>query len=409
MRPDNNIRVGYVVKRYPRYSETFIVNEILAHEATGLPIDIFALRGPEDTHFQNIISRVRAPVHYLPDRLQKTSDFWQVMKRSAARCPGLWQAIAEFSEIEPRELAHGAALATMIVERGITHLHAHFATSATTAARIASRITGVPYSFTAHAKDIFHQSVEHDDLEMKIEDAAAVVTVSEFNRRYLADNFPRGRSHIHKIYNGLDLQRFPFVSARQRPATIIAVGRLVEKKGFSYLIDACEMLRKNGVDFHCQIAGAGELEADLRARIDRLGLQDSVEMLGSRPQHEVIELIQGAAVMAAPCVVGADGNRDGLPTVVLEAMALGTPCVGTDVTGMPEALIDGLTGRCLAQRDVHALAGALGAYLHDATLRERTARAARRLIEREFDIHANAARVRDLFGPPSQRDRLPAA
>ena len=390
-------RVGYVVKRYPRYSETFIVNEILAHEEAGLDVEIFALRGPEDTHFQDIISRVRAPVTYLPDRLQKTSDFWLTLQNAAGHCPTLWNTIGHFAGTDAREIAHGSALAALAVERGITHLHAHFATSAATAARFASHVTGIPYTFTAHAKDIFHDSVDPVDLAGKITDARAVVTVSDFNVDYLNERYPSAAQKIHRIYNGLDLQRFPFTPAGDRRPTIVAVGRLVEKKGFEYLIEACARLRDRGVPFTCKIVGSGEREAALRDLIVQRGLQAEVDMLGSRPQREVIEIVRSAAVMAAPCIVGADGNRDGLPTVVLEAMALGTPCVGTDVTGMPEALIDEETGTCLAQRDVGALAQALDDYLTDSGRRERVAAAARRHIEREFDVHRNAAAVRALF------------
>lgn len=390
-------KVGYVVKRYPRYSETFIVNEILAQEAAGLDIEIFALRGPEDTHFQDIISRVRAPVTYLPDKLQKTSDFWSVLQAVARRFPDQWQTIGRFADTEPREIAHGAALAQLTMERGISHLHAHFATSATTAARIASHISGIPYTFTAHAKDIFHDSVDRADLAGKIADAKAVVTVSDFNMAYLNKHFPDSARKVHRIYNGLDLQRFRFADARERTPTIVAVGRLVEKKGFEYLIEACALMRDAGLSFDCKIVGTGEREQDLLSLINERSLQGCVRILGARPQREVMEIVQSSAVMAAPCVVGADGNRDGLPTVVLEAMALGTPCVGTDVTGMPEALVEGRTGRCIAQRDVEGLAAALRELMIDAALRDRLAKGARRHIESLFDVHRNAAMIRGLF------------
>lgn len=409
MQQPDKTRVGYVVKRYPRYSETFIVNEILAHEAAGLDIEIFALRGPEDTHFQDLISRVRAPVTYLPDRLQKTSDFWQTLRESAAACPGLWETLARFADTDAREVAHGAALASLVKKRGITHLHAHFATSATTAARIASQTTGVPYTFTAHAKDIFHESVDEGDLEGKIADARALVTVSDFNVTDLRERFPHQAHRIRRIYNGLDLQRFRFRPARERSPTIIAVGRLVEKKGFEYLVDACAQLREAGVPFDCLIVGTGDQEALIAQRIASYGLASQVHMLGARPQHELMELVQSAAVLAAPCVVGTDGNRDGLPTVVLEAMALGTPCVATDVTGMREALVDGHTGDCIGQRDTDALTAALHRYLVEPELRERTALAARNHVETLFDVDRNAAELRLLFEDAQQSvRRIPA-
>src|SRR5262249_30826288 len=161
---------------------------------------------------------------------------------------------------------------------------------------------------------------------------------------YLRAAYGAAAGHVQRIYNGLDLERFPFEVPRDRPARIISVGRLIEKKGFGDLIEACGMLARRGRPFHCQIIGTGELKSDLRAPIERLRLQDQVELLGARPQLEVIQHVRSAAVFAAPCVVGQDGNRDGLPTVLLEAMALGTPCVSTDVTGIPEVVRDGETG-----------------------------------------------------------------
>jgi glycosyltransferase involved in cell wall biosynthesis len=185
---------------------------------------------------------------------------------------------------------------------------------------------------------------------------------------------------------------------------ILAVGRLVEKKGFGDLIEACGILERQGRRFGCRIVGAGALAADLQGRIHRWGLADRVELVGPRPQNEVIEEMRNAAVLAVPCIVGQDGDRDGLPNVIQEAFALGTPVVSTDVTGIPEVVRDGETGLQIPQRDPQALAHALERLLLDPALRVRLARGARRLIEAEFDIRRNSARRRALF-----RGELPVA
>jgi glycosyltransferase involved in cell wall biosynthesis len=202
---------------------------------------------------------------------------------------------------------------------------------------------------------------------------------------------------VYRIYNGLDLDRFSYEAPHHRPPRIIAVGRLIEKKGFEDLIDACALLAQQGRQFQAEIIGAGPLAADLRARINRLDLKGWVDLLGPRPQAEVIRHVRAAAAFAAPCVVGQDGNRDGLPTVLLEAMALGTPCVSTDVTGIPEVLHHGLTGLCVPQRDPAALAAALARLLDDSVLRGRLAAEARELIEAEFNVYRNTAQLRQLF------------
>ena len=405
-----SIKVGYVLKRYPRYSETFVVNEILAHEAVGLDIDIFALRPTCDSHFQNIISKVRASVTHIRKPVQgrvsnslntlsptPASYFWAELQEVALVIPDFWRKLA-FAAGERASVVYQAAwLAREVRLRQITHLHAHFGSVATSVTRLAAHFADVPYTFTAHAKDIFHDSVNPEDMKRKIRDSAAVVTVSDYNRRYLRQVYGSVADGVQRIYNGLDLTQFAYASPQNRPAQIISVGRFVEKKGLSILIDACALLKQWGCDFHCQIVGTGELERELKTQIEKLELTAQVCIVGARPQNEVFELVQQAAVFAAPYIIGKDGNRDGLPTVLLEAMALGTPCVGTDVTGIPELIRHEQTGFIVPQENPNALALALQKLLENSSLRVKFATEARKLMESEFDIHANAASLRQLF------------
>ena len=391
------LKVGYVVKRYPRYSETFIVNEILAHEAAGLGIEIFSLRPFMDSHFQDAIARVRAPVHYVTLETVKLVDFWRELQAAGKEFPDVWAVLGEERDQDVRDVYQGILLARAVKRRGITHLHAHFVSLATTAARIASRLTGVPFTFTAHAKDIFHEDVRRENLGREMNAAAAVVTVSDFNLDYLRKICSPSVTRAQRIYNGLDLTRFAFDAPSNRPPLIVGLGRLVEKKGFSVLIDACAVLAKRNRPFTCQIIGTGELQAELRDQIERLDIGARVQLIGNRPQAEVIRVLQGAAVLAAPCIVGKDGNRDGMPTVLLESMALGTPCVSTNVTGIPECIRDGQTGLIVAQHNAEHLAVAIERLLDDANLRVQLATNARRLIEQEFDVHINAERLRKIF------------
>ncbi|HUS17422.1 MAG TPA: glycosyltransferase [Chloroflexia bacterium] len=393
----NPLRVGYVVKRYPVFSETFIVSEILAHEAAGLDVEIFALYPPNDTHFQDIIAQVRAPVHYIPREGIKAADLWTVFEQAGAACPGFWDRLGAAHAADVRDLYQAASLAAMARARGITHLHAHFASVATTVARLAGQLSGLPYTFTAHAKDIFHEDVDPAALRRKLADAAATVTVSDYNLTFLREQFGRDAARVQRIYNGLGLSGFPYRDPGDRPRHIVAVGRLVEKKGFADLVNACAVLAAGGVDFTCEIIGAGALEADLQARIAQHALGGRVVLSGPRPQQEVVAAVQRAAVVPAPCVRGTDGNQDGLPTVLLEAMALGTPVVGTPVTGIPEVVRDGVTGLLVPEHDPPALAAALRRLLDDAALRTQLAGRARRLVETEFDSATNSARLRALF------------
>lgn len=389
--------IGYVLKRYPRFSETFVVNEILAHEAAGQPIEIFALHPVIETHFQDILGRVQAPVTQVPHSTHSSETLWQHLRMAGAALPGAWAALAAMEDVTARDVAQAIQIALACQARGIRHLHAHFGTVATTVARLAAALAGIGYSFTAHAKDIYCDYDESQDLERKLRDAARAVTVSDFNLDYLRDSYGPAARRLVRIYNGIDLDRFAWAPPRAAGGDILAVGRLVEKKGFPILIEAVRLLRAAGRDTRCRIIGGGEEQANLAAQIAASELGGAVALLGPRPQGEVIRLIREAAVLACPCVVGHDGNRDGLPTVLLEAMALGTPCVATDVTGIPELVQDGKTGLCVPEGDPEALAAALARMLDDQDLRQRVSRAGRDLIEREFDITVSAARLRDLF------------
>lgn len=389
--------IGYVVKRYPRYSETFIVNEILSHERAGAKIHIFALRPPNDTHFQDIISKVKAPVHYLPSSKLKADSWLQMVASLVPSLPGLRQHLADNLDHDARELLQAVLLAEQVRLLGISHLHAHFATFPAEVTRLAALFAGITYSFTAHAVDIFHDTISTADLQQKFSDAAFSVTVSDYNVNYLRERLGSIPSTIHRIYNGMDLSRFSWKSPLERPPEIISVGRLVEKKGFCYLIDACSVLKQRNIDFRCQIIGMGTLKSELEEQIVSSGLSSQVQLIGPMPQSAVCAALQSAAVFAAPCIVAEDGNRDGLPTVLLESMALGTPCVSTDVTGIPEVIKDNQTGYLVPQHDSEKLADALEDMLRDGRKREYFSINARRLIEECFNEDHNAALIWDEF------------
>jgi glycosyltransferase involved in cell wall biosynthesis len=409
MQPSEPLRVGFVVKRYPRYSETFIVREILAHEAAGLEIVIFAMRPPNDTHFQDLIARVRAPVRYLhfpaeglisPNATNlplSATHFWDALRTASQAFPHLWSELAEIGDAEARDVYQALILAGELAAKRIAHLHAPFAHDMATVARLASRLTGVPFSFTARAKDIFLDTVQPEDLRRKLRDATGAVTISAFHLEHLRKSYPEYAHKIQHIYNGLNLEEFQYRSPADRPLTILGVGRLIEKKGFRDLIDACAILAKRGRNFGCRIIGEGPLWADLAGQIDSLGLRETVKMLGPLPQNEVMQAMLNAGVLAMPCIVAPDGDRDGLPNVIQEALAVGTPVISTDVTGIPEVVRDGETGLQVPQHDPPALAAAIERLLLDPALRVRLATGARKMMERDFDIHRNTERRRAIF------------
>jgi len=379
-------RTGYVLKMYPRFSETFVVSEILAREAAGEDIVIFSLRPCTDARFHPELARVKAPVIHV-DRPRSASTLWSRLTPEAA------PVLSELLDHDVDDAVQAVQVARLATELGVTHLHAHFATVATTVARLAGKITGLPYSFTAHAKDIFHEDVVEEDLAAKFADAHHAVTISGYNKRDLDARFPASADRIHLVHNGLELDRFPYAPRPESGLRLLSVGRLVEKKGLHLLVDAAAALHGRGVPVTVDIAGDGPLREDLARQIHSLGLGGHVRLLGPVTQAEVTRLLGECDVFVAPFIVGADGNADGLPTVLLEAMARGMRIVAADVTAVGEVITE-QTGWLVPTGDVDALVDAVA----DATGDTGTGRAdaGRALVEKLCDSTRQARALRDL-------------
>jgi glycosyltransferase involved in cell wall biosynthesis len=396
------VKVGYVVKMYPRFSETFILNEILQLEEQGTDVRIFSLKLPDDGKFHAELSRVRAPVTYLPSTLvdqfkRAGAENRRLLKERPLRyLKVLAHVVRQRKPIYALKRMMQAAKVVAEAERAdIRHLHAHFATSAARVAFYASMLSDLTFSFTAHAKDIYQEDKDEAHLREKLAAAKLVVTVSEYNRRHLLKVHDGAR--VERVYNGIDLEKFGPADFRTTPPTVLSIGRLVEKKGVLDLVEACRTLKERGVPFRCEIVGKGELEPQIRSRVATLGLEDVISLPGPCPQDEVRDLYRRSDVFVAPCVVARNGNRDGLPTAILEAMASGLPVVSTPVTGIPEAVVNGETGALVPERDPEALADALQDLLEDPKLREKLGIAGRRRAEDLFELRSNVSRLRQLF------------
>ncbi|MDV3296913.1 MAG: glycosyltransferase, partial [Brachybacterium paraconglomeratum] len=356
---------------------------------------------------------------------------WEVFARAQEELPGFGATIGDLMPLlvrmDPSDVAQAVDLAMHLRRDGITHIHAHFATLAARTAMVASALTGIPYTVTTHAKDLFHESVDPVLLRAVLGRAAHVIAISDYNRRFLLDLDPSLEEKVRLVRNGLDLPRFTFTEppAPRTPLRVLAVGRLVEKKGFAHLVRAVAELARDGEDgggMECavRIVGDGELAEPLTALVDELGLTGSVQLVGPRSQAELVAELGWADVLVAPCVVGADGNADGLPTVILEAMASGLPCIATDVTGIPEAVHPagvGADGASVPQTGIllqheeewldARLATALRQVADPAWPRVEVARAAREAVERDFDTVRQSRLLpeleRDGSGVPAAR------
>ena len=427
--------VAYVMNGYPRLSETFIAHEIHQIEQLGMRLRLFAVKRENEDKVHPVVAAIRAPLSYLP---QATSLSGTTLRAWLAQnLPRFWRANAAVARRHPlryaRTLASALALSWRYRPRGgepteggirlrkvfikeflqagqiadelhragdVGHLHGHFCHGVATITWFVSRLTGIPFSFTAHAKDIYQAELNPGKLlERKLAAARFVATCTCANAGVLRLRHARPQE-VHSIYHGLDTDYF---SPLPQPAdtalpVILSVGRFVEKKGFDHLVEACAHLKREGVRFCCVIVGErGSAYASIRALIESRDLSESVRLRSAVAQDELRDIYRAARVFALPCQVMEDGDRDGFPNVLAEAMAMGVPVVSTHISGIPEMIDDGVHGLLVAPRDARALADALRRVLTDAALHAKLARAGRQRICARFDSRRTTLALRNLF------------
>ncbi|MFH0778610.1 MAG: glycosyltransferase [Candidatus Eisenbacteria bacterium] len=398
--------LGYVLKVYPPApSETFITNEILELGKLGVPFRVFALK-------QGDLGASTSP-SALPPALPESIT---LVDRSAGgyvrialaageaflRKPGrfLYLAFKNLLRCDTgsfKDFLLGARLSVLVRRRGISHLHAHYATASAQVARYARLLSGVSYSFTGHALDIF---VGDGKLENVVNDASFVVTVCDYNKQFLLRKFKSlSEDRVKLVLCGVDAQRFErrALPRAGRPFVFVSVGRFVEKKGFGYLVKACEKIRRRGHSFECLLVGDGPLLGGLREEIRALGLEDTVSLLGTLPPDKVRGLLETSNAFVLPCVVASDGDRDSMPVVVKEAMAMELPIIASREVGIPEMLADGC-GVMVPPRDVKSLSDAMELFLttRPEVLAEMGARGRRLVLER-FTVGGEVRKLEKLF------------
>lgn len=390
--------VGYVLKRWPRISETFVAAELIELRRQGQRVTVFALSRPDEPFSHRFLADLDVPVVYLPHRPVREAP--RVARALAAAPRGRWLAAATDALRPPtlrgwRRLLQATVLAQEFRQARVDHAHAHFASTAARLAHLAWQLGGPPYSVTAHAKDIYHREVNPDRLASTLGSARFVATVSEANVVHLR-GILGARGRVALVRNAVDLRRVPEPRERApEPGTVLAVARLVEKKGLEDLVRACGILARAGTRVRLAVVGDGPLRPSLEA----LATAEAVaaQFHGSLDHDEVLAHYQRAAVFSLPCVVAQTGDRDGLPTAVLEAMASEVPVVTTAVNGLADAVIDGVTGLVVPEHDPTALAAAIGRLLVDTALAARLGRSGRELVAERFSLAASATRLRALF------------
>lgn len=403
------MKIAYLLKKFPRLSETFVLNEILGQEDLKTDIHIFSRRKPDDEPRHPQFERLKAEVETLP--YSKELNPWQeVFPGGAIRgdlIESIRSAMRELDGVEigrfPALLAEAIHLRRRCVELGIDHVHVHFATDSAITAMLLRDLGGPTYSVTAHAKDIYRSTADPKLLSRVFERSAFIVTVCDANVRWLEKLVsPDALKQVRRLYNGIDLDVFVPATEPRAENEILSVGRLVEKKGFDVLLNALALLRDRNVDFHAIIAGQGEKQGELEQLAKELGLVECVEFTGPVDQGLVRRAMSKATLFCLPCVTGEDGNRDALPTVLLEALAVGLPCISTPVTGIPEILADGRAGIIVPERDVEATAKALQNLLGDRAAREQFAACGIAQARSLFDARTNADVLHGWFSETRQ-------
>jgi glycosyltransferase involved in cell wall biosynthesis len=392
-------RLGYLANAFPRISETFILNEVLELERQGLDLRIYSLKHPSDTRRHRLADHVRSPLAYIPTPSPSAlprmlrDHFWTVRRFTSGYLSTLGRVLTSCDPDLVARFLQAPCLVRLLVRDGVAHLHAAFVHAPGSAAWLAHGIAGIPYSIATHAQDLYHSRPAL--LRGKVAAARLVFTCTEHNVEHLRRSC-RGQhlAHLRRVYHGTDLARFEFGRCGlANPPLVLAVARLVEKKGLDDLIRACAVLRTRRRSFRCRIVGGGVLRDRLESLIRKERLEKLVSLEGETDHDGVLRWYRQASVMVSPSVVTSDGDRDGIPNVLVEAAACGVPVVSTPVSGIPELVQHGRTGLLVRPRDPVALAEAIDVLLQSPALREKLRAGARRLVEAEFDLRRNAVTI----------------
>ncbi len=403
---------AYVFERFPSFTQTFCAREVLELQRQGTRLLLFSIRSTGEETLRHFPQELIDQVITLPPADVLTREV-EAMKERRELPQSMVLTLREWSGRPDKARIYEAAwIGQKLRAAGVRHVHTHFAGLAARTAWWIRQFYGLSYSFTGHANDLFCPD-EATGLKLPrlIQDAAAVIAVSDYTAAWLRENHPAAAPRIHRVYNGLDLDPITRATAgitEITPPLIFSVGRLIEKKGFDDLIRACALLRDQGLPFQCRITGDGPLQDALAFQIQTAGLSGQVTLTGPLSQPDIIHQLGQATVFALPCVTEADGGRDVLPTVLMEAMAAALPCVSTTLAGVPEMVLPEKTGLLAPERDPAGTAAALTRIITDPTLTQRFGQAGLALARERFAKEVTAAHLRQVLtssgkvnGPPA--------
>jgi colanic acid/amylovoran biosynthesis glycosyltransferase len=388
---------AYLFERFPSFGQTFCYREVAELARQGVTPPIFSIRKPKDEPPQDWDKRIVERVDYLPEE----EELLREVRRASRKERLTGEVIAALDEWGRRpdflRLYQAVYIGLRLQQMGIDHVHAHFAGMAARTAFWIQRFFRISFSFTAHANDVFAPRNFEIGLDKLLGAARVIVTETDFAKKFLRERFPDRADRIHRIYNGLNVAGFRRADFSSASPLLVAVGRLIEKKGFADLIHACRLLVERGKSFRCKIIGEGPLEEKLRRQIDELNLQNCVELIGPKPQHEIAEHLAAGTVLVLPSVIGAEGGMDNLPTVIMEAMAADLPVISTAIGGIPEMVIDNETGFLVSAGDTVALAGAIENMITNFSLARKLGQGGHERAQMLFSIEKNVRELRALL------------
>ena len=385
---------AYLFERFPSFVQTFVYREAEEMVRQKMEPWLVSIRRPDDA--AELAESIEGSVFYLPeaDAIRAEIDQLRAQRKLPWR---VHRAIPKHrQQPDANRLFEAAWLGPRLREQRITHVHAHFGGVAARTAWWLKKLHGFTYSFTGHANDIFCESGMPVTNETLVRDARFVVTETEFARRWVQEKYPRHASKIFRVYNGLD-DNFPARAPRGGAPLILSVGRLVEKKGFGDLIEACKGLRERGAAFSCEIVGEGPLQPALQEQIDTCGLGEIVRLLGPRSQGEVRKLLSESQLFVLACVPEQGGGSDNLPTVVMEAMMCGLPVVSTKLAGVPEMITSGENGVLVEPRNPRALSAAMEQLLTNPEQASELAESARKTALDKFHLATTTRSLKHLL------------
>jgi colanic acid/amylovoran biosynthesis glycosyltransferase len=386
-------RLGYLFERFPAFTQTFCARELAELYRQGATPPVFSIRRPAEDRPVNIpLEKIH--VHYLPDT--NSLKFKIRTKLISPRFRPLWAGSGDLRD--KGRYREALYLGPKLRKARVSHIHVHFAGLASRTAWWIKRLFGVTYSFTGHANDIFcpkpDQRVTLGDL---VGEASFVVAVSDFGANWLRRGFPEAADKVYRVYNGLDLSTFRPSIPGSKPMRLLSVGRLIEKKGFIFLVEACRILSSSGLSFTCEIVGEGPERHRLEELIRAYRLSDQVRLTGSKPQTEIVDLLARSSLFVFPAIHDSTGDSDNLPTVLVEALASKLPIIATGIAGIPEIVRHNENGILIQEKDAGQLADAIRLLADNRELLEKYGQISQAIAAEKFALPNTVSQLKSLF------------